>query len=398
MRILFLCNKSPWPPKEGGPIAMNMLIEGLLERGHQIKVLAVNSYKYNIDVNAIPPEYGRKTGIELFFLDIRVKLFPAMMTVFTGRSYHVERFISARFAERLAHVLKESEYDIVQLETIFMASYINTIRQNSNAKIVLRAHNIEHLIWERIARNCSNPLKKCYLGHLSRTLKKFERSVPSMVDGIAAITGKDADFFKSFTETPVVAVPFGINPADYSFSVRAVKDPTIFIIGAMNWIPNQEGVRWFLDNVWPDLFRHYPGLRFHIAGREMPAWMKNLQLPNVIVEGEVEDASAFYASNDIMIVPLFSGSGIRIKVIEAMAYGKTVVSTQIGAEGIDYTRGENLLPADLPCEFFEMISVCEDHPEILQKIGAQARNLIESRYNRAGIIMFLEAFYQQLTA
>ena len=110
-----------------------------------------------------------------------------------------------------------------------------------------------------------------------------------MVDGIAAITGKDADFFKSFTETPVVAVPFGINPADYSFSVRAVKDPTIFIIGAMNWIPNQEGVRWFLDNVWSDLFRHYPGLRFHIAGREMPAWMKNLQLPNVIVEGEVED-------------------------------------------------------------------------------------------------------------
>jgi glycosyltransferase involved in cell wall biosynthesis len=398
MRILFLCNKSPWPPKEGGPIAMNMLIEGLLEKGHQIKVLAVNSFKYNIDLKAIPSEYRQKTGIELIPVDIRVKLFPAFKNIFTSRSYHAERFISARFAERLSFVLRESEYDIVQLETVFMASYMNIIRQNSNAKIVLRAHNIEHLIWERIALNSSNPVKKWYLRHLSATLKKFEESVPAMVDGIAAITGKDAEFFKSASKTPVITIPFGINPADYPFAVRAVNDPTIFIIGAMNWIPNQEGVRWFLQNVWPDLFHRYPKLRFHIAGREMPSWMKHIKLPNVIVEGEVENASSFYSSHDIMIVPLFSGSGIRIKVIEAMAYGKTVISTQVGAEGIDYTRGENLLSANLACEFFEMISVCIDHPEILQKTGAQARNLIESSYDRTKIIMLLEAFYRQLKA
>jgi glycosyltransferase involved in cell wall biosynthesis len=377
---------------------MNMLIEGLLERGHQIKVLAVNSFKYNIHIRSIPPEYLQKTGIELIPLDIRVKLFPAFKNIFTGRSYHAERFISAGFSERIRQVLREEDYDIVQLETIYMASYIGTIRENSNARIVLRAHNIEHLIWERIARNSGNPLKRWYLKHLARTLKRFETSVPSLVDGIAAISGKDADFFKSSPATPVVVIPFGIHPPDYHFEVRSVKDPTIFIIGAMNWMPNAEGVRWFLDKVWPDLFHRYPNLRFHIAGREMPAWMKNLDLPNVIVEGEVGDASSFYAANDIMIVPLFSGSGIRIKVIEAMAYGKTVISTEIGAEGIDYTRGENLLSANLPCEFFEMISVCEDHPEILQKTGLQARNLVESRYNRAAIIRSLEAFYQQLTA
>jgi len=133
-------------------------------------------------------------------------------------------------------------------------------------KIVLRAHNIEHLIWERIARNCSNPLKKCYLGHLSRTLKKFERSVPSMVDGIAAITGKDADFFKSLLLKPPSSLfPSGsILPIIPSPSGQ-LKSYHIYY-RAMNWIPNQEGVRWFLDNVWPDLFRHYPGLRFHIAG------------------------------------------------------------------------------------------------------------------------------------
>ena len=126
--------------------------------------------------------------------------------------------------------------------------------------------------------------------------------------------------------------------------------------------------------------------------------MKRLSLPNVIVEGEVKDAASFFNANDIMIVPLFSGSGIRIKIIEAMAYGKTVVSTSLGAEGIEYSRAENLLIADLACEFFEMISVCIEHPGILQKTGFKARNLIESVYDRKKIIEKLEAFYVNLIA
>ena len=397
MRILFLCNKSPWPPKEGGPIAMNMLIEGLIERGHQVKVLAVNSFKYHIEPESIPDSYREKTGIELIEVDIRVRLFPAFINLFSGRSYHVERFISRVFNDRLAEVLKESEFDIVQLETLVMASYTDTIRRNSNAGIVLRAHNIEHLIWERVAENSSAPLKKQYLRHLASTLKRFELGISSRIDGIAAITGNDAAFFSSFSKVPVVSIPFGINITDYPPSGRIIKEPTIFIIGAMNWIPNQEGLKWFLKNVWGDLNRSFPALKFHIAGREMPPWMKNLSLPNIVVEGEVEDASAFFASNDIMIVPLFSGSGIRIKVIEAMAYGKTVISTGIGSEGIGCTHGENILTANLSCEFFEMISVCLENPDVLQKIGKKARELVESVYDRNKIMPALEAFYKQIT-
>lgn len=398
MRILFLCNKSPWPPKEGGPIAMNMLIEGMLDAGHTVKVLAVNSFKYNIHPSDIPEAYRIKTGIELIDLDLRVRAIPAFLNLFTKRSYHIERFISPAFAARLRAVLVESEYDIVQLETLTMATYITVIRSHSKAKIILRAHNIEHLIWERLAANTGNPLKKWYLKHLSDTLKSFESAVPYLVDGIAAITPKDAEFFKAHTFRPVISIPFGIMSSDYPFEERTVINPRIFIIGAMNWIPNQEGVRWFLENVWTDLHKKYPSLEFHIAGREMPVWMQTLSLENVVVEGEVEDASAFYQANDIMIVPLFSGSGIRIKVIEAMAYGKTVISTTLGAEGIGYTRGENLLIADQACEFFEMISVCVEHPEIIQKTGIQARKLIGEVYDRRKITAKLEAFYNTLTA
>ncbi|MEI6455382.1 MAG: glycosyltransferase family 4 protein [bacterium] len=440
MKILLLCNKSPWPPREGGPLAMNMLVEGLLEAGHSVKVLAVNSFKYNIDPLSIPTEYRQRTGIELIDIDLKVKPLGAFLNLFTGRSYHIERFISATFSERVRDTLEKDEYDIVQLETLFMSPYIGTIRQFSRAKIVLRAHNIEHLIWKRVAEETGNPLKRWYLNHLSATLKKYEHSILPEFDGIAAITDTDAGYFREVlsrqsavgsrkseirnrkseienrnstrhsslvirhsnhsslksTITPVIDIPFGVNPMDYPYSPEQAEWPSLFTIGAMNWIPNQDGVRWFLHNVWLDVTRQFPGLKYYLAGREMPGWMKELKLPNVVVLGEVEDARDFINSKAIMIVPLFSGSGIRIKIIEGLASGKTIISTSLGAEGITCSNRENILVANLPCEFFEMISICVGDRQICDEIGKKGRELIRDQYDRSVIVKKLISFYQQL--
>ncbi|MFZ4521154.1 MAG: glycosyltransferase family 4 protein [Bacteroidales bacterium] len=409
MRILFLCNKSPWPPKEGGPLAMNMLIGGLASAGHQIKVLAVNSFKYNITAKDIPLSYQEKTGLELIDLDLRIKPADAFLNLFTGKSYHVKRFISRKFTLRLQDILETQTFDVVQLETLFMCPYIATIRKYSDAKIVLRAHNIEHLIWDRVAAEEKNPVKSWYIRHLAVTLKRYEEEVVSQVDGILAITPKDAAFFLELTwrihsETTVstrsliqvVDLPFGIDPSAYANLPGKADFPSLFSLGSMNWIPNQEGIRWFLQQVWPDVHRQHPGLKYYLAGREMPDWMLALNLPNVVVLGEVEDARTFLASKSIMIVPLFSGSGIRVKIIEGMAAGKTIISTSVGAEGIDYTHRENILIADAPCEFFEMISVCVTNLSLCNKIGKQAQTLIESKYNTRFLIEKLVAFYQHL--
>jgi glycosyltransferase involved in cell wall biosynthesis len=417
MRILFLCNKSPWPPKEGGPMAMNMFIEGLSEAGHQVKVLAVNSYKYNIVLSDIPPAYQVKTGIELIDLDLRVKPVDAFLNLFTGKSYHVQRFISDRFRKRVVAALSDGEFDVVQLETLFMCPYISTIRAHSKARIVLRAHNIEHLIWQRIAGETKNPLKKWYLRHLAETLKNYEENVLPGCDGILAISPTDAIYFKEAllekgrrqnakgkgqnakpgeTCIPVIDIPFGIDPGKDINKAVLLEFPSLFSLGSMNWIPNQEGIRWFLQDVWPDVHNQFPDLKYYLAGREMPEWMHSLKLPNVIVLGEVEDAGEFLASKSVMIVPLFSGSGIRVKIIEGMSAGKTIISTSIGAEGIHYTNRENILIADAPCEFFEMISICVTNPEFCKKVGKQARTLIENDYNAKTLIRKLVVFYQQL--
>jgi len=165
----------------------------------------------------------------------------------------------------------------------------------------------------------------------------------------------------------------------------------------MNWIPNAEGIKWFLHNVWPDLRNEFPYLRFYLAGREMPSWMLRMNIPGVVVVGEVEDAREFMDSHHIMIVPLFSGSGIRIKIIEGMAAGRAVVSTRIGAEGIDYTNGGNILIANAVCEFVDLISLCVTDEKRTGKLGREARKLIETSYDRRRIIRELVTFYKQLT-
>ncbi|MBU1010330.1 MAG: glycosyltransferase family 4 protein [Bacteroidetes bacterium] len=394
MKILFLCNKSPWPAREGGPIAMNSLIEGLIEAGHQVKVLAVNSDKYKVDAQDIPEDYRSKTAIELEYIDLNIKPFDAFINLFTRKSYHVKRFISPAFRTRLISILSEQHFDVVQLETVFMAPYVSDIRKYSKAVVVLRAHNVEHLIWKRLSVKTRNPLRRFYLRHLSRTLEQYEISVLDQFDGIAAITRKDASFFRGLCTTPVIDIPFGLKPAAFDSGKDQPDWPGLFHIGSMNWMPNEEGIRWFLEKVWPLVQQAHPGLGVHLAGRYMPSWLVSGYRPNVHVVGEVESARAFILSKSVAVVPLLSGSGIRIKIIEAMALGRTVITTSIGAEGINYTDGKNILIADSPGNFARAISKCVDNKAFSLSVGASARLLIEESYDIRKITGRLAAFYQ----
>lgn len=398
MKILILCNKSPYPPKEGGPIAMNAIIEGLADAGHEVKVLAINSNKYGVEVKDIPEYYRKKTGIETVYIDLSIKPADAFLNLFTGKSYHVERFISEAFREKLTEILQNNTFDIVQIETLYISPYIETIRKHSKARIVLRAHNIEHLIWERVATITRNPLKKMYLKHLAKTLRNFELGVLEKFDGIATITQKDGEYFKKMgCKVPMIAIPFGINLEKFKENPGIKAEfQSLFSIGAMNWMPNEEGVRWFLEKVWPLLNRQYPDLKFYIAGRAMPEWLLQTNLPNVEIVGEVDDAFDFMYSKAIEVVPLFSGSGIRIKIIEGMAAARAIVSTTIGAEGINVEHGKNILLADDPESFFKAVCQCVESQSFCQKLGENAKELIFSEHSNNLLMQKLVDFYHRI--
>ena len=396
MRILLLCNKPPYPASEGGPMAMNSIITGLLEAGHQVKVLAINSEKYNVKESDIPKEYKQKTGIELIDVDLTVKPLNAFLNLFTRKSYHAERFISEEFKKRLAEVLDKEQFDVVQLEVLFMAPYVETIRQHSKAMIVLRAHNVEHKIWERIAKDTKSPLKRWYINHLAKTLKEFELNALETVDGVAAITRKDAAFFRKYCSKPVIDIPFGVYPEQFDPKYEIEGKPKFYHIGSMNWMPNEEGIRWFVDEVLPKTVEKVPDFVYHLAGRSMPEWLTSMKNPHVDVVGEVPDAKEFVTNHDIAIVPLLSGSGIRIKIIESMALGKTVITTRVGAEGILYDEEVNIIIAENKAKMVEAIRSLNENPETAVRIGQAARKLVEETYDNRKIIARLLMFDEQI--
>ena len=375
---------------------MNSIITGLLEAGHQVKILAINNEKFHVKESDIPVEYKKKTGIELIDVDLRVMPLKAFANLFTKKSYHVERFISKEFKDRLTEVLEKEHFDVVQLEMLYMTPYVETIREHSKAMIVLRAHNVEHKIWERIAKETRFFMKRWYINHLAKTLKEYELSALETVDGIAAITRKDAAFFRKYCSKPIIDIPYGVYPEEFTPKYEIEGKPKFYHIGSMNWMPNEEGIRWFIDEVLPKTVEKVYDFVYHLAGRNMPEWLKELKNPHVNVVGEVPDAKELVANHDVAIVPLLSGSGIRIKIIESMAMGKTVITTRVGAEGILYDEEVNLIIAENKAKMVEAIRSISENPEKAVRIGKEARKLIESTYDNRKIIARLLMFYEEI--
>lgn len=395
MKVLQLCIKPPYPPVDGGTLAMHSITQGLLNEGCQVKVLSVCSDKHPVRHNQMTDEYLEKTQFESVYIDLNIHVLDAFMCMMCGESYHVKRFESHEFAARLLQILEKDDYDIVHVESIFLTPYLPLIRKHSNAKVVLRAHNVEHQIWRYMADGVRNPFKRWYVKHLSLTLGVYEREHINDYDAIACITEEDAKYFKdNGCRKTIINLPFGVTP-EIVENVDEEVD-TLFHIGSMDWMPNQEGIRWFLDEVWPMLHEELPQVRLYLAGRKMPKDLMDLDLPGVSVIGEVPDAMYFIGSKQINVVPLLSGSGIRVKIIEAMSAGKTVVTTQLGARGIKYTDGENILIANTPQEFVEKISQCISDKDFCKTIGKNAYDLIVKEYDNELLTHKLLQLYNKI--
>lgn len=392
MKVLQLCNKPPYPPVDGGTLAMNSITQGLLAAGCEVRVLAMCSEKHPVLEDRIPDDYRRATRFEAVFVDLRLHPLDAGVAMLCGDSYHVRRFESKAFAARLAQVLKEETFDIVHVESIFLAPYVPVIRRHSNAHVILRTHNVENQIWRRMAMSERNCCKRWYIKHLALTLRAYESEHINDFDGVVSITDNDADYFRAEgCRKPIVTIPFAITPVQVDGV--AEQPGTLFHLGSMDWLPNQEGVRWFLDRVWPLIHSQMPSLTLHLAGRRMSDQLLNLQHEGVHIVGEVPDAATFIASKQINVVPLLSGSGIRVKIIEAMSQGKAVVTTTIGAQGIGAVDGRHLLIADTPERFAAQIRHCVDDPAFRQAIGANARQFIADNYGIEPLTRQLLAFY-----
>ncbi len=398
MKILFLCKKFPYPLKDGESIAVSNLCKELKAMGCELTLLSMNTRKHYSDTSALPADYNYFNEIHTVDIDNSINPWKALSSLISGESYHVSRFRSEAFNTKLVEILSKEKFDIVQLETLYLAPYVETIRKHSQAKVVMRAHNVEHEIWERITQNTGSNLRKMYLAYLTRKLKQYELEQFPAYDYLITLTDRD---LKQFVDKGYLngasAAPIGFSIESYPYQKPQFgSEMSLCFIGSLDWMPNIEGLNWFLEKCWPEIHKLWPKITLHVAGRNTPATLMNLNLPGVTIHGEVPDAADFVNRHGVMIVPLFSGSGMRVKIAEGMMMGKVIVSTSVGKEGIEGNHKEHMLLAEDASQFVNAIQFCVEHPEKAMMIGHHAQSNAKQQFDSADAAEKILNIYRSL--
>lgn len=400
MRILQLYNRVPHPLHDGGALAVHAMSLGLHEAGADVQLFCLNASRSRVAEAAIPAFWKSQFNMQLHAVDTRLYPWSAAWNLLEGSAYHVSRFYHPAVASALAVLLQRQNFDIIQLEATFMGVYLPIIRQHSQAKVVLRAHNIDYRIWQRLAAGCQQPLKKWYLQLQASRLQRFEEALYAAVDAVVAISEVDAAYIRQLTKAAITNAPMGL-AADRAASAPNWKPENLHrcsFVASLDWQPNQEAVRWLHAELWPAIRQQAPNSLCVVAGKNAPASFAKLTGNGLDMLGFVPDAAQTMRDNPLFLVPIRSGSGIRIKILEALALGLPVVSTTLGAEGLSVTHRAQLWLADTPAAFAEAVTYLQAHPHEAYQMGERGKAWVQKHFNREEIGRSLLHFYRNLPA
>jgi len=393
MKILMLCNKLPYPPKDGGAIANLNMAKGLAENGCKVDLLAMNTPKHYFDVSLIPQMFD----IRFFAVNVPTQIKPIDLLLnlfFSDEPYIAKRFVSKEYQRKLIGLIKENDYDIIQLETPYLAYLIPVIRSLAKVKIVYRAHNVENHIWKGIALKENNFLKKKYVSNLAKRIERFEKEILKAVDFVVPISNDDNKVLQQYCSSIIsVVIPTGIELSSL-VPFQNESPHNIFFIGALDWMPNQDALKWFIENVWQKL-RNATDISFSVAGRNAPKDFVDFMKKNhVDYLGEVNDAREFMLQNGIMIAPLHSGSGMRIKIIEGMSCSKAIIASKVAASGIKFSDKKCILIANSAAEFIQQINFLLNDNSFYNSIRVNALEFVSRNFNNQKLTKELTQFYQ----
>ncbi len=373
MQILQLTYKPAYPPVDGGCIAMQKICGSFLRLRHDVDVLTMSTFKHPYRPNAFPSHEG--LTVYPVNVNVQVRLVDAFRNLLTSRSYIMARFDSEQVRKALQERLTQ-EYDLIWIESIFWLPYLDLLRE-AGVPLALRSHNIEHHIWRELAFKTTFP-GSVYFRLLSRRLRNEETAMWHGVDQIYSISPVDSSFIAQHTAAEVIDLPMSM--AAQPMSDTNPKPFCCHYLGAMDWIPNQEGMRWFLEEVWPAIHRSEPAAEFHLAGRGMPPEFTNWKAKGVSVHQTIDQAGAFRKEYGILIVPLFSGSGLRIKILEALNEGVPVLATSKAVEGLPDIGSSGIMVSDQPLEWRKMLSGIWHRPVEGRQKAEQGRSYIQHHF------------------
>ncbi len=316
--------------------------------------------------------------------------------MFSSLPYIVRKYICSEIRNLQAGYCSESdEPTVVLCDFLEMAENVDF---RTSAPKVLFQHNVESMIWRRYFENETNPLKKAYFNYEAKRMAEYEKNACNKFDLVFVVSESDKtilrDEFK--VTTPIEVIDTGVD-TDYFApqpEVAVIPNKLVFT-GSMDWMPNIDGIRWFVSEVYPLIKEVNSAVTLDIVGRRPTPEVRELALADksITVTGDVPDVRPYLARGDIFIVPLRIGGGTRIKIFEALAMAKATVSTTIGAEGLPLKPEKDILLGDTPTEFAAQVNQLLESSDTKDTIAENGFTLVVENYRWEKIA---QNFHQQL--
>lgn len=417
MKILFLTPQLPYPPNKGTAIRNFNIIKNLAAR-HELWLLsfADNPLRRGNEKGA-NGDLEHHLGV-LRQLCHHVETVPTprrggwqrlATALFSPTPDLVLRLSSADFEEKLARLLSAERFDVVQIEGLEMARLWHNAwpraRLQGRPWLVLDEHNAEYVLQRRAYQiDMGRPTR--WIGAVYSflqwvKLRRYERRICGYMDVVLAVSERDRQqLLRLNPSARIEVVANGVDVGyfdELDFGDAALGEASVVFTGTMDFRPNVDGVTWFAQAIWPRILRAVPEARFYVVGRNPKPEVLGLErIPGVVVTGAVRDIRPFFKSAVLSIVPVRMGGGSRLKILEAMAAKVPILSTTMGAEGIDITPGVDIAIADEPEDFArEAVSLLRD-PQRRAALAARGRALVAARYDWPAVVPALDALYQRL--
>lgn len=301
--------------------------------------------------------------------------------LFSSQPYGITKYCRPEAEKRLRLLLEQESYDLIVCDFIFAAGIIPW---DSPTPKVLFTHNVEATIWRRHYEVAHNPLWKAISHWEWQKMENAEKRYLRLADHVLTVSENDKDAFAKFLDPQkITVIPTGVDVQYFQpLAVEEIPNSLVFT-GSMDWLPNEDGVLYFADTIFPLIKRHCPEISLTVVGRKPSRKLQAVAASDTSIRltGWVEDIRPFLAQGAVCIVPLRIGGGTRLKIFEAMAMGKAVVSTSVGAEGLPVRSGENVILADAPTDFAQAVISLLRSPDERHRIGRAARTLVEKKYS-----------------
>jgi glycosyltransferase involved in cell wall biosynthesis len=366
--------RPPHPTRDGGAIRNYHLLQALSRRFRLRCFVLVAPH-----LSGEPGEYPKGAAVETIpHADRRLRAVVSLArAAVSAEAYPILLYRSKPLLTRLREAAAGEPPALV----VAHGFHAGAVALEAGRGFWLDLHNVESEIWHRVAETDSSAGRRLFAGWQASRLRSVERRLLSGASGISCVSERDEAALAHLSPgTAFAVVPNGVDLARYAFRPEAAESERVFFVGDLSWAPNADGIRWFARKVWPTLSKRRPRATVEVLGRRAPADLAAFAGPRFVFAGDGGDTRPHWRQASVAVVPLLAGGGTRLKILEAAACGVPVVSTTVGAEGLAFAEGEEILRRDEPLAFAEAVAALLADAGSRQRMAAAARRRVEKDY------------------